>query len=157
MKKVKNGVFSQRVEMIDKETRRRILELWRDGKSKTEIRKETGVSAPSIRKIIRESEEEIPQTSSEYWHPMRSGDTLLVNLTRVWPSGRSRNPWDRLMNGIAIRMLYSVLLEIYPQNLAYEIFNEVQMNDGDGKILEVSIYHDENNNLIVKSHHLFPL
>ena len=87
---------------------------------------------------------------------MRSGDTLLVNLTRVWPSGRSRNPWERLMNGVAIRMLYSVLLEIYPQNLAYEIFNEVQMNDGDGKILEVSIYHDENKKLIVKSHHLFP-
>ena len=88
---------------------------------------------------------------------MRSGDTLLVNLTRVWPSGRSRKPWERLMNGIAIRMLYKVLLEIYPENLAYEILNEVNRNEGDGKILEVSIYHDENNNTIVKSHPLFPL
>ena len=142
--------------MIDKETRLRILELWRRGKTKTAIRQETGISAPSIRRIIRESEL-ASQTSSEYWHPMRSGDTLLVNLTRVWPSGRSRNPWERLMNGIAIRMLYKVLLEIYPENLAYEIFNEVQMNDGDGKILEVSIYSDENNKVLVKSHNLFPL
>ena len=141
--------------MIDTETRRRILQLWREGKSKKDIGIETGVSTPSIRKIIRESES-ASQTSSEYWHPMRSGDTLLVNLTRVWPSGRSRNPWQRLMNGIAIRMLYKVLLEIYPENLAYEIFREVQMNDGDGKILEVSIYHNENNNLIVEVHHLVP-
>ena len=125
--------------------------------TKTAIRQETGVSAPTIRQIIRESEEENLGTSSGYWHPMRSGDTLLLNLTRVWPSGRSRNPWERLMNGIAIRMLYKVLLELYPQNLAYEIFNEVQMNDGDGKILEVSIYQDENNNTLVKSHHLSPL
>jgi hypothetical protein len=147
--------FRSILKMIDKETRRRILELWRDGKTKTAIRKETGISAPSIRQIIRESESSA-QTYSDYWHPMRSGDTLLLNLTRVWPPGRSRNPWQQLMNGIAIRMLYSILLEIYPQNLAYEIFNEVNMNDGDGKILEVSIYHDEKNKLIVKSYPLFP-
>lgn len=60
------------------------------------------------------------------------------------------------MNGIAIRMLYSVLLELYPENLAYEIFTEVQMIDGDGKILEVSIFHNENNNLTVKAYPLFP-
>ena len=142
--------------MIDKETRLRILELWKKGKTKTVIRQETGISAPSIRRIIRESES-ASQTSSEYWHPMRSGDTLLVNLTRVWPSGRSRNPWERLMNGVAIRLLYNILLEIYPQSIAYKIFNEVQMNDGDGKILEVSIYQDTNNNTTVKSHHLFPM
>ena len=143
--------------MIDQKTRLRILELWRDGKSKTDIRHETGVSAPSIRRIIRESGEVDPQTSTDYWHPMRSGDTLLLNLTRVWPSGRSRNPWERLMNGVAIRLLYNILLEIYPENLAYEIFNEVNMNDGDGKILEISIYSDENNKILVKSHNLFPL
>lgn len=60
------------------------------------------------------------------------------------------------MYGIAIRMLYKVLLEIYPENLAYEIFTEVQKIDGDGKILEVSIFHNENNNLTVKASHLFP-
>ena len=143
--------------MIDKETRQRILELWRSGKTKTAIRQETGISAPSIRRIIREFEEETPRSSSDYWHPMRSGDTLLVNLTRVWPSGRSRNPWERLMNGVAIRLLYNILLEIYPQSIAYMIFNEVQKNDGDGKIQEVLIYQDENNNTIVKAHHIFPI
>ena len=61
------------------------------------------------------------------------------------------------MNGVAIRLLYNILLEIYPQSIAYQIFNEVQMNNGDGKILEISIYHDEDNNLRVKAHHLFPV
>ena len=59
------------------------------------------------------------------------------------------------MNGTAFWRLPDVLLEIYPQNIVNKIINEVKMNDGDGKILEVLIYQDENNNTIVKVHHLF--
>ena len=41
--------------MIDVETRNRILELWKKGYSKSAIRRETGVSLPTIRKIIRDT------------------------------------------------------------------------------------------------------
>ena len=42
--------------MIDKETREKIIQLWRDGETKAAIRRKTGVSQPTIRKIIKQAE-----------------------------------------------------------------------------------------------------
>ena len=41
--------------MIDRKTREKIIKLWKDGESKTSIKKKTGKSFPTIRKVIREA------------------------------------------------------------------------------------------------------
>jgi len=44
--------------MIDKQKREKIIQLWRDGETKAAIQRKTGVSQPTIRKIIRKIEDE---------------------------------------------------------------------------------------------------
>ena len=139
--------------MIDQGTRSRIIELWRKGLTKTAIRQETGISAPSIRRIIKESDQD---RTRRYYHPLRSGDTLLLNTTRHWPAARSRNVHERLMNGCAFRLLPNVLQEIYPPNLVDKIINEITMKNLEGSIIEVCIYLDENDNVVVKAFGLYP-
>ena len=41
--------------MIDKKTRGKIIELWEEGESKASIQRETGVSQPTIRRILKEA------------------------------------------------------------------------------------------------------
>lgn len=42
-------------QMIDRKTRNEIIELWRQRENKASIQRKTGVSQPTIRKIIREA------------------------------------------------------------------------------------------------------
>lgn len=122
--------------------------------TKTAIRRETQISAPTIRRIIRESEKS--HATERYLHPLRSGDTLLLNMTRHWPPTRSRNTHERLMNGCALWRLPDVLPEIYPPNIVDIIIDEVKKNNGAGKIMEVSIYLDDRDIVVVEAFGLFP-
>ena len=122
--------------------------------TKTAIQRETRISAPTIRRIIRESEQS--HTTKRYVHPLRSGDTLLLNMTRHMPPSRSRNTHERLMNGCALWRLPDVLLELYPPNIVNKIVNELKRNNGEGKIMEVSIYSDDRNIVVVEAFGLFP-
>ena len=90
--------------------------------------------------IGEHAKEDMKKTSRRYFHPLRRGDTLLINLTRMWPSRRSRNPHERLANGVALWKLYDVLREIYSPHTAYMIFEEVKRIGSEGRIVEVSIY-----------------
>ena len=78
------------------------------------------------------------------------------NLTRHWPAARSRNVHEGLMNGCAFRLLPNVLQEIYPPNIVNKIINEVKRNNGEGKIMEVSIYHGDRDIAVVEAFGLFP-
>jgi len=70
---------------------------------------------------------------------------------------RSGNAHERLANGVALWKLYDVLKEIYSPHTAYKIFEEVKANDSEGRIVEVSIYHDEDENLRVNAYKLVPI
>ena len=70
--------------MIDVETRNRILELWKKGNSKTAIKDETGVSLPTVRKIIKEagldkkpSQHEVPSLEER----VKAMETMFYELT----------------------------------------------------------------------------
>ena len=60
------------------------------------------------------------------------------------------------MNGCAFRLLPNVLQEIYPASIVNAIINEIKMNNLEGSIIEVCIYLDENNNVVVKAFGLYP-
>jgi len=66
--------------MIDRKKRDEIIRLWRKGDNKTVIQKKTGVSQPTIRKILRQAhlDEKVSDTS-------RFGDTshMMQGLSRA--------------------------------------------------------------------------
>ena len=63
---------------------------------------------------------------------------------------------ERLMNGCALWRLPDVLPEIYPPNIVDIIIDEVKKNNGAGKIMEVSIYLDDRDIVVVEAFGLFP-
>jgi hypothetical protein len=117
--------------MIDRKTREKIIKLKEDGCSNSEIKKKTGVSAPTIRKIIKEtsyekividrssasspnldlSDFEIRLSNLERKFTGINGSADLndrrimyrfsINFTNVFPEGRCEDVWEMLSSGTA--------------------------------------------------------
>jgi len=80
--------------MIDSETRAEVVSLWKKGIPKARIKKLTGISLPSVRKIITASERDQGETLEDPY-PV---DTFIINNSRNWPY-RSNPPLQCLRNG----------------------------------------------------------
>jgi predicted transcriptional regulator len=132
--------------MIDPETKERIVKLKKMGHTHRKIKEKTGVSLPTIRKIIREADEhEIYNDDYEdiddliqVGEPLYSYDVFVINLTTV-KSYEGLSVYDILRNGVAIWTLEEQLLKLYPESYAKTIVHGINDNGGVGGIYTVKI------------------
>ena len=122
--------------MIDPETRKKIVEQKNKGYTNNKIKKNTGVSLPTIRKILKESPSSQPTIKGT--HIRDDEEILIINLTRVWPS-RGISTQQRLRNGVPSWRLSHILRELYPEHIVGQIINQVNENGGAGKIYQANI------------------
>ena len=108
--------------MIDKETREKILNLWRENYTKTEIKKKTGVSLPTIRKIIREGGERSSSKVVSDFYPV---DIFVINTTRNWPR-KGASIIQALRNGYAFWALGDLLGQIFNYNIVQQILQQIE-------------------------------
>jgi len=152
--------------MIDRKTREKIIKLWKDGESKTSIKKKTGVSLPTIRKVIKEAgSEKEPSTNNVkpqpiefkdleerllnveeaierhegWWSEVPTSTKLIINLTRNWPYG-SNPPLECLKNGVPIYDLERLLGKILPLKPVKFIIKEIKKHRGSGNVLSGTMY-----------------
>ena len=143
-------------QMIDRKTRNEIIELWRQRENKASIQRKTGVSQPTIRKIIREAglDENSYDASSfddtsnlmqklsraENEHRARAPkDVFIINLEQNWPY-RSNTTLQCLYNGAPIWEIPRLLKPMYNDHVISRIMQEIE-RQGQRKIYEVTVIH----------------
>lgn len=157
-RKIQNTIhFPSEVDMIDDKTREEILMLWSQGESKSNIKRITGVSLPSIRRIIKES-----KLTEETWgNRGRIHLRFVLNFSRNTPAAWYQGSFQHLEGGVASWKYKEVLLKflspkcvkIIEQKLQAisrgrpegRIF-EVHVTDLDGvKVVEIGPFHARTN------------
>ncbi|MCK4819230.1 hypothetical protein KA005_25885 [bacterium] len=118
--------------MIDKKTREKIIKLKEDGCSNTEVKKKTGASLPTIRKILKEAgfKKVVSDRSSAPSPNLNLSDLEIrlrnleskfkgfnetadlkdrqikhrfsINFTNIFPRGRCEDIWKTLSNGTSM-------------------------------------------------------
>jgi hypothetical protein len=131
--------------MIDEVKRRRILELWGAGYTKKVIAEMVSVSVPSVRKYIRESEDErsfvlkpgniVPITIRDNCFP--PGTCFIVNLGLPAPYC-NYDPWTCLRNGVPIFDLKNVLGKVIAPDTVRKIMEEIKRLGDAGRKYEVT-------------------
>ena len=122
--------------MIDLKTRKKIIKLKEEGYSNTEVKVRTGISLPTIRKIIQDHEGKSSINSIDYKSPI---DVFVVNTTRAWPS-RGTPLFQALRNGTAFWRLDAVLGTIFNPNIVKDIVDQIDYFGRYG-IFQVSVKH----------------
>ena len=122
--------------MIEVKTRKKIIKLKEEGYSNTEIKKRTGISLPTIRKIIQDHEGNSSINSIDYTYPI---DVFIVNTTRAWPS-RGTPLFQALRNGTAFWRLDAVLGTIFNPNIVQNIVGQIDYLGKYG-VFQVSVKH----------------
>lgn len=157
---IKRFLFAS-LRMIDEETRRRILELWRAGHTKKAIAAAVNVSLPTVRKYIREAKAErtsdnkrLNATAPERVYVTHRSETtpipivirdnsfppgtrFIVNIEINTPYGNN-DPWTCLNNGLPIFDLKRVLGKVMGPVVVRKIMEEVNRLGGAGWKYEVS-------------------
>jgi len=152
--------------MIDRKTRGKIIKLWNEGESKASIQKKTGVSQPTIRKIVREeglekkpspnhvappppalndmekrlkSVEETLIRHEKWWAEVPTSGKFIINFTKNWPYGNN-TVLECLRNGVPIFDLERLLIKILPPRCVRFILDEIERLGGPGKVMEGRMY-----------------
>jgi hypothetical protein len=155
--------------MIDRKTRKKIIKLKEDGYSNAEIKKKTGVSVPTVRKILREEGFEKIQTKPSQTVPLEGlieefGGRLAkvehdveddwrkpqkhllqkftVNFVRVLPySWATGNVWKVLSQGVAHWDYLNYLGVVFSSEVVSLIDEKIQaFNPLIGKIFGVRVF-----------------
>ena len=152
--------------MIDRKTRGKIIKLWNEGESKASIKRKTGVSQPTIRKIIKEanieklpssnhvtplplelndfekrlmSVEEAVERHERWWAEIPTSGKFIINLARNWPYGNNP-PLECLKNGVPIFDLERLLRKILPPEPAKFIMKEIMKHRGSRNVVSGKKY-----------------
>ena len=123
--------------MIDLETKKKIIALHREGKSKKSINEITGVSVPTIRKVI--NEHDMNDDLYEENDSQEIADIFHVNLLRNYPYG-GNGPYMVLRNGLPIWDLGRVLSMVYPEKIVNRIVDFVSLQETYQGIYQVKVF-----------------
>ena len=147
--------------MIDEEKRRRILELWRAGRSNKAIAAAVNVSIPTVRKYIRAAEAELSSiekrvNDTSYERTIETqrgarnlipivvrdncfppGTRFIINLEINSPYG-DHDPWTCLGNGVPLFGLKNVLGKVMAPMVVRKILEEIKRLGGAWRKYEVT-------------------
>ena len=140
--------------MIDPETREKILQLKENGYTNGKIREKTGISLPSIRKIIREANSDPQMINEDYFEDLdeivfpklvdiRINSAFIVNLTIVSSFG-DYSVWDIMRRGVPIWLLQEHLLQVFPESTVKSIMHGINEGGGVGKCYLVKVTEKSN-------------
>jgi len=138
--------------MIDPETRKKIVEYKKNGYTNSKIKEKTGLSLPTIRKILREEMgyaiEGSRTETLHVSHIVEDDDILIVNLTKNHPS-RGYSTLQRLRNGVPTWIVSDLLGEIYPDFIVKRIVDGLNKHGGGGDVYQVNVSRDTNREVSV--------
>ena len=140
--------------MIDPETREKILQMKENGYTNSKIREKTGISLPSIRKIIREANSDPQMINEDYFEDideivfpklvdMRINSAFIVNLSKVATSGDC-SPFEMMRCVISILVLEEHLLQVFPESTVKSIMHGINEGGGVGKLYLVKVTEKSN-------------
>ena len=114
------GVF---ISVIDEELKKHIVSMWKKGVSISEVSRETGVSRPTVRKIVQEFD------ANRKWHIIRTERRedflqIVVNTRRRSPA-MDRSAIERLGNGVDHWEVDGLIRSIVKPETADEIMYEL--------------------------------
>lgn len=103
--------------MIDDKTREKILMLWRQGESKSSIKRKTNISLPTIRKVIKENDSSRNNSGKSNGLDLR----FILNFSRNTPAAWYPGSFQHLEGGVAPWRYKKVLLKFLSPESVEEI------------------------------------